>query len=161
MDNDDLMNLLIQRRRLLAKIDSMLPFGESLDYTSVDGLEEIVRLCPSVAGWKKILCCSSDAYGLYKRVKALDKKIDKRSKKPHFVSKVFVTFETEQAQRKVLRTLLVPSRGDSEAWLEDHWKLDGRILKVGEPDEPESIRWFDLSDQPFVSCYSLYVFKIY
>ena len=151
LDNDTLMNLLIQRRRLLAKIDNMLPCGKSLDYTNVDGLEEIVRLCPIVASWEKILCFKSDAYGLYKRVKYLDKKIEKLSKKPYFVTKVFVTFETEQAQRKVLRTLLVPSRGDRAAWLEDNWKLDGRILKIGEPDEPESIRWFDLSENLLVS----------
>lgn len=154
LDNDDLMNLLIQRRRLLAKIDSLLPCGQSLDYTNLEDLEEIVRLCPIVAGWKKNLLCSSDAYGLYKRVKALEKKIDKESNKTYNVSKVFVSFETEQAQRKVLRTLLVPSRGDSEAWLEEHWKLNGRVLKVHEPDEPESIRWFDLSEKPFVSLLS-------
>ncbi len=151
LDNDDLMNVLIERRRTLAKIDDMLPFGQSLDYTNVDDLEEVVRLCPRVTCWKKILCCKSDAYGLYKRIKALDRKIEKLSNRPYFVSKVFVTFETEHAQRKVLRTLLVPSRADRDAWLEENWKLDGRVLKIAEPDEPESIRWFDLSEKPFVS----------
>ena len=62
------------------------------------------------------------------------------------VSDVFVTFETEDMQRVVLKSLKVPGFRSSE--VNDELKFEGVILEVDEPDEPSSMRWQDL-DVPF------------
>ena len=145
----------------------MLPFGLSLDYanTKLTVLEQLLRdnkYYPKVPLWKKIFGVKS-GYDLYNRIKALDKKIVEESNKKHNVSKVIITFETEIAKRGVLESLQkksiiersslflktmasrmnkadrVPSPGDN-------------MLSIREPDEPDSIRWFDLAKRPWVSC---------
>ena len=58
-------------------------------------------------------------------------------------SSVFVTFDTEEAQRRTLTNLMEPSSPDS-IFRGTH------KLHVREPEEPGSVRWLDLADSSVV-----------
>lgn len=66
------------------------------------------------------------------------------------VTNVFLTFETEKDQRKVLESLSVGSLqaayNNKKALEQDSYLFRGEhVLAVEEPDEPSTIRWQDLN----------------
>ena len=67
----------------------------------------------------------------------------------YHVTNVFVTFETEQDQRRVLSELSVgfwQSQTNDRKAVPKEYLFDGeRVLHVSEPDEPSAIRWEDLN----------------
>jgi len=148
LDNEKLIKLLIQRRQLLLKIENMLPIGEKFD---INDVRRAVRLCRRVPVWKRIICCASSAQGIHSKILKLEKQIDKLSEKIYYVTKVFISFETEEAQRKVLKAMSLPGKAKAAEILDEKFKFEGKVLEIREPDEPSAVRWFDLEDEPIVS----------
>jgi len=64
------------------------------------------------------------------------------------VSKVFVTFETEEGQRAALSALSIGRLDimmNNKAACAPSCLFKGHMLNVGEPSEPSAVRWLDLS----------------
>ena len=65
---------------------------------------------------------------------------------------VFVTFETERAQRTVLAAYNIGSldvtRNKTSAIDSKNLFRGKQVLNVGEPDEPNTVRWQDLNVTP-------------
>ena len=62
---------------------------------------------------------------------------------------VFVVFDSEAGQREVLERMSFGKWREGEVGAE--WRLEGRALRVVEPDEPLSVLWCNLEDTVSVS----------
>ncbi len=140
LENEVLVQALIRRRKLILRLMNMIPSLEGLD---TDNLEAIVSSCPPVPKWKQFICCASDPQTIHASIQQVDLEIQELSKRAYDVSSVFITFETETAQRDVLSTLCLPVLHLSN--LDDKYKFNGIALKVSPTEEPDAIRWQDLN----------------
>jgi len=145
IDNENLVKKLAERITLINNLDLLLPPGVQMDETK---LEELVQTVPPVPWYMKPF--STSAASIYKKILKLDTSIEKMTKKEFQVSDVFVTFETEQSQRKILERLSV---GDMQVWSQRKKGIPSErlfrgkhVLKVIEPAEPSSVRWLDLDE---------------
>ena len=98
---------------------------------------------------------SKNASSLLKQIFDVEKQIIKLSKdgKIDEVNHVFVTFETENSQRKALETL---SHGCLEKSLNKKRvatmpKFKNVVLEINEPTEPTAVRWHNLDESLSVS----------
>ena len=114
---------------------------------NIDDIDEDARL--AVPLWKKLICRKSPGQ-ILAAIREKENEIIEIAKDPKFnVVSVFVVFNTEKSQRNVLQTLSVPRFMETK--MKEEHKYEGNILKVIEPDEPESIRWTNLEDTLIVS----------
>jgi len=147
LDNEDLVKALIQRRSLVLQIEYLLRPGVPFDKNNLDAM---VEQCFPVPHWQKWLMFASDAPTLLKKIRAMEQgTIKELAAQEQNVSNVFVTFETEQGQRRALRALSVRRL---DLW-KDHSNISEsflfrgkHLLAVREPPEPSSVRWQDLAD---------------
>jgi len=161
LNNATLLKPLIQRQKLLGQLQNMLPIGIPFDDTNLD---EVLTHCRRpVPLWKRFLEAvskdmvdaidSSDtkptkAETIVENVRRIEREIAVFATECAFdVTSVFVTFDTEEAQRAVLEELTVPRMRESQ--LDESYKYEGNILRIIEPDEPDSIRWPDLDETRF------------
>jgi hypothetical protein len=83
---------------------------------------------------------------LVDRVFQLTDEIKELQKEKYEVSKVFVTFETEEGQRAALSALSI---GRLDIMMNNKSKAGAlfrdTVLSIGEPSEPSAVRWLDLS----------------
>ena len=90
-----------------------------------------------------------DARSSYEKLMKFEKKIVELCDKEYSVTDVFVTFETEQAQRTALSNLSVGKLAiinQDQSALPDNLKFRGNIvLDVSEPAEPSAVRWQDVA----------------
>mmetsp|Transcript_17239 Transcript_17239/g.23946 ORF Transcript_17239/g.23946 Transcript_17239/m.23946 type:complete len:578 (-) Transcript_17239:207-1940(-) len=119
----------------------------SFDYKNLDKMVEDPYPVPL---WRRILCCQSEAVTLKKNIEKAEEKIKEFEKVAPRTIRVFVTFNTEEAQRSALRALTIP--------LKDHYMnnlsalpkellfREKHLLKVVEPTEPSTIRWHNLDE---------------
>ena len=85
---------------------------------------------------------------LVDRVFKLTAEIQELQTEKYDVSKVFVTFETEEGQRAALTALSIGRLDimmNNKASVSPSAVFQGTLLKVGEPSEPSAVRWLDLS----------------
>eukprot|EP00978_Attheya_sp_CCMP212_P000391 scaffold788_cov56-Attheya_sp.AAC.4 len=148
LDNEHLLKILAKRRTLVLSLEMMVRPGYEFDKHNLDDAVENALPLPTM---KKLLC-SSDAKGIHTKISILDAKIEEMSKQQYNVSHVFVTFETEEAQRKALKALSVKRL---DVWKKSSRSLAERLLfrgnillDVAEPVEPSSVRWNDLDELP-------------
>lgn len=147
LDNEDLIRMLVKRRQLLLKLELLLPPGVAFDKFNLDKAVEDAMPVPR---WKKLLFIASNAETIRDKIAKMDEQIMDMSNKQYEVSNVFITFETEQAQRQALKALSV-SRWDSlknnTNVLPEHLRFRRKhVLAVREPPEPSSVRWEDLDE---------------
>ena len=107
-------------------------------------------MCPPVPKWKKILCCVSDAKVIYDHILQEESLISELARREYNVASVFVIFETEESQKKVLNALSPPAL--CAPFIGDRIKFKGVTLDVVQPEEPSAIRWEDLNVPASVSC---------
>lgn len=151
VDNDLLIRCLVERREVLRKIEMKVEPGTSLDILTLAGIatkEErerrflghlMARVLPGIPE-------------LVSRLVVLTAKIQGLSQQDYPVSNVFVTFEKESDQRKVLSGLSIGKwatmRNNSKALSNPLHLFRGKhVLAVSEPDEPNTIRWQDLNEK--------------
>ncbi|KAL7559514.1 hypothetical protein ACA910_010325 [Epithemia clementina (nom. ined.)] len=85
---------------------------------------------------------------LFDRMVKLTEEIKELQKEDYFVTSVFVTFETEEGQRKALSALSVGrihSITNNTQAVVPGVLFEGCVLHVEEPAEPSAVRWLDLS----------------
>jgi hypothetical protein len=101
-----------------------------------------------------------DIAALYNKVIVLTAEIKGLSQLDNPVTSIFITFETEKAQREILSTLCV-SKSDAlcnnKNALKDkkHIFRGKHVLEIIEPDEPSTIRWSNLNTEFFQSVKAL------
>jgi hypothetical protein len=150
VDNDLLVKTLVERREVLRQIEMKMQPGTVLDKLTLTALaakEERERnfakhlLAKLVPGIPELVA----------RWVVLTAKIQGLAQQDYPVTNVFVTFETEADQRKVLTALslgsLDVSRNNIHALPRKVYAFRGDlVLAVEEPDEPNTIRWQDLNE---------------
>lgn len=152
LDNDNLVQALIRRRKLILELKNRLLIGKNFDS---DNLEELAAKSPPVPKWKKVLCCASDANVIYQNIAKEESQIRTLSEKHYNVSSIFVIFETEATQREVLKSLSPPIYMRKS--IKESLKFNGVVLDVKKTEEPSAIRWEDLNVPTMVSgFFSLY-----
>ncbi len=85
------------------------------------------------------------------QLKDLNSVIVEEAKEKHDISSVFISFETEEAQRQVLKSMSVSKRDlhksiiqGPNAFRDTKLLFQGlKLLNVQEPSEPSTIRWMD------------------
>jgi hypothetical protein len=138
-DNDILVNKLVLRRETLQMIKSKNGPSESLD------IDHLVRLASDISGKRncvqKVLTkVLKGVPELVAHIQQLDEEIRDLATEDRDVTTVFVTFETEAAQRKVLSIMKTSEQYDAKYCFREGF------LDVDEPNEPSSIRWHDLNE---------------
>jgi hypothetical protein len=154
LNNEELVGKLIKRRVLQRKLRLKLPEDIDLDddlavHAEIEQinveLEEdrstfLVRLCGCF--------CAKSPDTVVTTIEALTEEIKVLQTKNYNATKVFVTFETEVAQRAALKALTVGKldiyREKTSRVAPEH-VFRGKLLKVNEPCEPNAVRWLDLS----------------
>ena len=135
-----------------------LPRDVGLDENNLDDLIGKARE-PGALG--KYLCCAKEVDSVVKNIHALDKEISILGKLNYDVSEVFITFEKEEHQQRVLNamqmSLLCTRKRD------DKFSFNGINLNICEAAEPSAVRWDDLEEGSivravfyFLTCWTLF-----
>jgi len=138
-DNDDLVKKLVLRREFLQHIKSKVGPSEPLD------IDNLARLASEIVGKRNCVHSvfakvSKGVPELVASIQVLDEKINDLAAQHRNVTTVFITFETEAAQRKVLSIMKTNEQYDARYCFREDFLL------VEEPGEPSSIRWQDLNE---------------
>jgi len=110
----------------------------------VEDLERTVLQCPEPDFFS-----SEEPMDLYYKILSVDADIERTADVTYPASSVFITFETEEMQRRVLKEMTHPKL--SKSVVDSRYKFEGLVLEITEPDEPSSIRWKDLDELESVS----------
>jgi hypothetical protein len=141
LDNEQLTQALIHRRKLISILQDRLSDSESFD---VDNIEESIKLCNPVPRWKMLLCGTLSSEQIYTNILAKEEQIENLSNIDYHVASVFVTFQTESQQQRVLNKLVTPLLR-RDLLPDKKYLYKGKFLKVQEPPYPSAIRWQDLN----------------
>lgn len=151
VDNDILVKALVKRREVLAKISMMVEPGTSLDTLTLAGIAAHEERERRFTG-RLLAKLSPGVPELYAQLVVLTAKVQGLSQQDFPASNVFVVFETEAAQRRVLESLSIGSlkvtRQVTAAVKNPNHLFRGKhVLSIREPDEPSTIRWKDLNEK--------------
>jgi hypothetical protein len=132
LHNEELVNLLATRRKLLQKLGFKIKGRDDVPLQFVP--KEMADKHPSK----------------YKKLVDMERKCRQLMETRFDVSEVFVTFETESAQRRVLRLLTVGkmhvASNNTRALTSEYLFRGNLVLDVIESVEPSAIRWQDLDE---------------
>lgn len=149
-ENKRLIRALVQRRTLIREMEFLIRPGITFD---AQNLDEMVSECLHLPLWKKWILWKCDGPVLLDKIRKQEELAQTLASKPASASKIFVTFESEQIQRNVLKAL---SMSRLNFWLRNVLALPkacvfrgNHVLWVREPAEPTSVRWEDLEQSPF------------
>jgi hypothetical protein len=148
LDNDSLVRALRERRECIRKIELNLEPGTSLDIMTLAKIAAEVEAARGLTGLVlAVIFPGIPEY--FGRMAELEAKIKGWAQLDYPCSNVFVTFETENDQRTVLGALALGSyhvRCQNKSKIDAKYLFRGNlILKLNEPDEPNTIRWADLN----------------
>lgn len=139
VNNDDLIHALVRRRLLKVQIRKMTNVDYPKSYAELIALANNARAQRNV--FQKLL--SYVLKGVPEKIQDvvfLERQIQDLASKDYNVTSVFVTFETEDSQRKILSTLKNEKLSDEKFLFKDEF------LEITEPAEPSSIRWQDINE---------------
>ncbi|KAI2497599.1 Calcium-activated chloride channel [Fragilaria crotonensis] len=148
LDNDPLIRALRERRECLRKIELNLEPGTSLDTLTLAKIAAEVETSRRFFG-RLLAYVSNGIPEHFGRMAELEAKIKGWAQLDYPCSSVFVTFETEAEQRRVLSGLALGSyhvKRQTRSKLDSKYLFRGAlVLSIKEPDEPSTIRWADLN----------------
>jgi hypothetical protein len=149
VDNDLLVRTLVERREILRTIQNSLEPGTLVSHLRLACLAAKTERERNWFG-RQMAHIAPGIPELYARNVALNAKVQGLAQLDFPVTNVFLTFETEKDQRRVLQKLSVgslkASRNDKSALSDPKYLFRGEhVLAVEEPDEPSTIRWQDLN----------------
>lgn len=139
MDNIPLIEKLVERRELQQGIKTKMGPSVSLEFDNLKNLASEERSKRGIIR-KTIAKIRRGVPEIVKRIETLEDEIRELASKEVNTKMVFVTFETEAAQRKVLSIM------KSKQGLTKKYCFRGEFLDVAEPPEPSSVRWKNLDD---------------
>lgn len=150
VDNDLLVRSLVQRRELLRKIELMVEPGTSLDLVSLAGLAAREERSRKFWGTLKAKLMPG-LPEVYAQLTVLTAKVQGLAQQDYPATEVFLTLETEAAQRKILQALSVGSidvRRQKTTKVKKKYRFRKQyVLEVAEPEEPNTVRWQDLNEK--------------
>jgi len=148
LDNDILVNALCDRRVCRRKLELILEPGtslEPLDLARIASQQERERK----AFQRFMAMLFPGVPEIVGRMTVLTAKVQGLAQLDFPATRVFLTFETEHDQRKVLSTLnygsMKANKQKTKGIDPQHLFRGTHVLKVEEPDEPSTIRWQDLN----------------
>lgn len=150
VDNHKYLSGLEQRRMYIRRIRQIFhdPRLKRIDF------ERKVGEAPKSSLWQRLT--GNCPHTVYKQYLDSYETIKELSKAKCYVTDVFVIFETEKAQRKVLRLLSVGRyhlmQNEKKNFPIEYMFPDGDdslILDITEPSEPSAIRWKDIAASDF------------
>ena len=149
VDNDLLVRSLVERREILRQIEMLVEPGTSLDTLTLAGIAAKVEKERTFFGHVLAIVVRGIPE-LFARLTVLTAKVQGLAQQDYPATNVFVTFETEAAQRQVLAAYNLGSidvrRNNIKKLSNPQHLFRGQlILRVKEPDEPNTIRWQDLN----------------
>jgi hypothetical protein len=154
VDNDLLVRALMKRRECMRKIEMLVEPGTSLDNINLARIAMDIKRKRSF--FSKIFAMIIPGIPeLYGQVTLLTAQVQGLAQQDYPVQNVFLTFETEAAQRQVLTALSVGSRAakknDVRVMKDNPTYLfrGTTLLRVEEPEEPSTVRWQDLNAKWF------------
>ena len=149
MDNDLLVKTLVERREVLRKLELQLEPGAPLDVLS------LARLATSIERKRNALqrltaLLMPGVPELFGKLVVLTSKVQGLAQQKFDVRNVFVSFEREKTRIRILNEFAL---GTMVYWgflkhkvaNKPHLRFRGRLLMIGQPDEPSTIRWQDLN----------------
>ena len=136
---------LVRRRQLLHDLHNSLPAEVGLNEKRLDA---IIGHAWEPNLLKRIFFCKKNIQSVVKTIQNLGKDIQNLGKVDYNVSGVFVTFEKQHDQQRILRGMQAPLSCKSRRKQKLHYK--GVCLNIRQPGEPFSIRWGDLEEGPLV-----------
>ena len=151
LDNDLLVKTLVERREVLRQLELLLEPGASLDVLSLARLStSIERKRNALDKFYRLFVPGIPEF--FGRLTVLTSKVQGLAQQEHEVRNVFVTFEREKNRVRVLNEFAL---GSLVYWgclrrqirNKGHLRFMGRLLLVGQPDEPATIRWQDLNSK--------------
>jgi len=156
VDNDLLVRYLVERRELLRQVEMRVEPGTALDKLTLAGISAAEERQRS---WWKWIVAKYVAPGipeLFARIVVITAKLQGLVQQEYPATNVFVTFETEADQRRVLAGLNyaamdILSNRKGAAAKREHLFRGQRLLSAAETEEPNTIRWQDLNTG-FVDC---------
>lgn len=151
VDNDLLVRSLVRRREVLREIEMMVEPGTSMDTLTLAGIAAKEERARRFFGRLKAKV-SPGVPELFAQLVVLTSKVQGLSQQNYPSSNIFVSFESEAGQRRVLEALSVGSlhvsRQKKAAVKNPSHLFRGEyVLSVTEPDEPSTIRWRDLNEK--------------
>jgi len=156
VDNDLLLRTLVERRSILEYLREALPPGTKM---SENNLARISAKCEADrSSLQKInsyilhpFGIMRDVASLYNELVVLTSKVRGLSQIDYPVTKVYISFETEGAQRSALNALSLGKldivRQKSKTLKKKFFFRGKTILKINEPQEPSTVRWQDLNSK--------------
>jgi len=156
VNNDILVQSLVERRERYQQIKRKLPPNTS--YQDDDILSKIAAEVENKNKFFTRLinefilypCGVYDLTGLHQRIAVLNEKIRGLVQLTYPVTNVFITFETEKAQRDCLTSLSIGKYYSSTNKIPSNLKnqhlfRNSNVLEVEEGEEPSSMRWQSLN----------------
>lgn len=163
LNNERMLNLLIARRTHRNNLRLLLPKG--VDMEDEDGVRTAVAQLvhdresePRGCLWAIFACTALPILRLFNimlppedmvdRVFRLTEEIKELQKQKYDVSRVFITFETEEGQRNALQALSIGRFNimmNHTSGIAPSIVFKDRLLYAEEPAEPSAIRWLSLS----------------
>lgn len=162
LNNHKLLSKLIDRRVLRNRLKAILPKNFDIDDEDLvreeaskilkeqegerKGILDLIYGC-TVLPILRLMNISLPPDVLVDKIFDLTEEIKELLTKTYEVTKVFVTFETEMGQRNCLEAMstskLVINMNQTEQ-MPPSTIFQGRVLDVGQPVEPNTVRWLDL-----------------
>uniref|UniRef100_A0A7S2YHU2 CSC1/OSCA1-like cytosolic domain-containing protein n=1 Tax=Entomoneis paludosa TaxID=265537 RepID=A0A7S2YHU2_9STRA len=151
VDNDLLVRCLVERREKLRQLEMMVEDGTSLDVLTLSRIAAKQERERRFFG-RLMASISPGIPELFARLVVLTAKIQGLAQQDYPASKIFLTFEREADQRRVLSALNVgsiPAKRNKISKISNpqHLFRDQFLLHVKEPDEPDTVRWQDLNEK--------------
>lgn len=151
VDNDLLVRSLVERREILRQLEITLEPGTSMDTLTLAGISAKIEHDRKFFGHflAKFVSGIPELFG---KIVVINAKVQGLAQQDYPVTKVFVTFETEAAQRRVLTALSYGHRDTSKNRISaakdpKHLFRGKHLLAVTEADEPNTVRWQDLNEK--------------
>jgi len=153
LDNHNLIEALIKRRMLCMKLNSLIP---GIDLSNKKFRTDAVHNNTSVKKSKVrslLYCCLKwfhvclDEYDLLRKIEEIEAKIHKMLQKKYNVTRVFLTFESEESKRNALACLTTSKFNvfwNKTRNVNSRTLFFDRVLHLRESEEPFSIRYLDL-----------------
>ena len=157
VDNDVIVGHLVKRREILRNLQLVLPPGTPLDRATLERNARKAEAEKSMCG----VLNSSKIPALFQSLQTIDGTIKTffETAKRAPTTRVYITFETEAAQRQVLSQTVASAitvHSNTISAVPQTYLFRGKhVLDVGEPEEPTAIRWEELNETQFTILFRL------
>ncbi len=148
-DNEVLLLRLLERRKLVAQLEDLMPVGVTVDPAHVE--EAVRHALPLSVLWKVL--GTKDGPTIQRKIQEIDDLVSNDlSQRRYGVTEVFAIFENEADQQRALRHLQIPlfqiHRKNLAALDKPGHAFRGEcILHVVDPPEPSNVIWYHLGDE--------------